>query len=313
MNDNLIWIPHDADMGNHPKCKALIAAYGYEGYGRFHRLNEMIGCAEGCRLDLRKRVYFNQTAGELRMTPDEFQEFIDFLSDVDECGLLQVVDNCLITKRTQESLKSVRVSREAARNRQKRYKQRGNAEETPNDGEESAGNASFTRDQGTEHSIAQHSRAENNACMAVSPNDVQKMLKGTALTLKAGYLERWASELTAHALPPEFASWLYTELQARPKVRNPAAMCRTLLDNLDDAEDEIRSYREQQEAADPDPPSECPNCHSRNVSRHNARQYECDDCRHMWAFVQGTWKTIHRGKPPASDWADDDYEPAASG
>ena len=40
MKDNLPYFSHDNNARRHPKMKALIAEFGYEGYGRFWALND---------------------------------------------------------------------------------------------------------------------------------------------------------------------------------------------------------------------------------------------------------------------------------
>lgn len=120
MKDNIDYFSHDTDAGEHPKIKALLAQFGFEGYGRFWRLNELIGRAPGCKLDLSRKLYFNSVADELRLSPDELKTFVTFLADKDECGLLQLVDNFLVTERTQEDLERAMGAREAALHRRRR-------------------------------------------------------------------------------------------------------------------------------------------------------------------------------------------------
>lgn len=115
MKDDLPYFSHDNDSRNHPKMKALRARYGWTGYGQFWALNEMIAGSAEARLDLSRKVVRSATACELGMTTEALDDFLAFLSNEDECGLINYLDGVVTTDRTQEDFG--RVSTERGRKR----------------------------------------------------------------------------------------------------------------------------------------------------------------------------------------------------
>jgi hypothetical protein len=87
MKDNLPYFSHDNNARRHPKMRALIAEFGYEGYGRFWALNEKIAESSGAVLDISRKVNRLDLAQELGFTGDKLDEFLSFLSDP-EIGLI---------------------------------------------------------------------------------------------------------------------------------------------------------------------------------------------------------------------------------
>jgi hypothetical protein len=115
MKDDLPYFSHDNDSRNHPKMKALRARYGWTGYGQFWALNEMIAGSSGARLDLGRKVVRASCACELGMTTDALDDFLSFLANDDECGLIDYVDGIVTTDRTQEDIGRVTMERERKR------------------------------------------------------------------------------------------------------------------------------------------------------------------------------------------------------
>ena len=115
MKDDLPYFSHDNDSRNHPKMKALRARYGWTGYGQFWALNEMIAGSSGARLDLGRKVVRASCACELGMTTDALDDFLSFLANDDECGLIDYVDGIVTTDRTQEDIGRVTIERERKR------------------------------------------------------------------------------------------------------------------------------------------------------------------------------------------------------
>jgi hypothetical protein len=112
MKDDLPYFSHDNDARNHPKMEALRARFGWQGYGQFWALNEMIAAAPGARLDISRKLNLEATAGKLGMTTDSFHAFLAFLADpeydlvnLDEAGILT-------TDRTQEDYKRIEAGRQ---------------------------------------------------------------------------------------------------------------------------------------------------------------------------------------------------------
>lgn len=254
MKDNITWVPHETEMGSHPKCQALIAAYGYEGYGRFHRLNELIGRSEGCRLDLRRKVYFNQTAGELRMTPAEFREFIAFLADPDECGLLHNDGDILWTTRVQDALISVRKTRADGRERQQKARQKTeNSEPEEDNAAQAESNALPQRDEGTEHIRA---------------------------------------EQTRKAAAAGFQGWLEETIPRRQGIHNPDAFIKAVLKNPTGYPDLLEEFHAQKQPAPAQPPPpaprRCDSCGSTSI-RQAVAVAECVRCGRHWELSSGVW------------------------
>ena len=117
MKNNLPYFSHDNDAHNHPKMKALRARYGWTGYGQFWALNEAVAAAPECRLDLGRKVVRAAVACELGLTPDGFEDFLTFLSDPDECGLIAYNAGIITTDRTQEDFARIEPIRQKARER----------------------------------------------------------------------------------------------------------------------------------------------------------------------------------------------------
>jgi len=139
MKDDLPYFSHDNDARNHAKMKALRARYGWTGYGQFWALNEMISGAAHARLDLSRKVVKAGAACELGMTPDALEDFLKFLSDYEECGLIHYEKGIITTDRTQENYERVEADRLRKRgmgvsSTEKRYN---GAEESQNGAEES--------------------------------------------------------------------------------------------------------------------------------------------------------------------------------
>ena len=139
MKDDLPYFSHDNDSRNHPKMKALRARYGWTGYGQFWALNEMIAGSAEARLDLSRKVVRSATACELGMTTDALDDFLSFLANEDECGLINYENGVVTTDRTQEDFERVSTERDRKRGMGKTSaEKRGySAEKSENSAEES--------------------------------------------------------------------------------------------------------------------------------------------------------------------------------
>ena len=98
MKDNLPYFPHDNNARRHPKMKALIAEFGYEGYGRFWALNERIAELSGAYIDISKKVNKLDLANELGLNGNDLDKFLSFLSD-HEIDLINIQDGKITTDR----------------------------------------------------------------------------------------------------------------------------------------------------------------------------------------------------------------------
>jgi hypothetical protein len=71
----------------------------------------MIAGSAYARLDLSRKVVKSGAACELGMTPDALEDFLKFLSDHEECGLIHYEDGIITTDRTQENYERVEADR----------------------------------------------------------------------------------------------------------------------------------------------------------------------------------------------------------
>jgi hypothetical protein len=131
MKDDLPYFTHDNNASQHPKMKALIAEYGFEGYGRFWALNEKIARNSGACIDISRKVYKLDLANELRLNSDELDKFLAFLSEPD-IDLINVIDGKITTDRINELYQSIMGTRENSRNK-KAKKGKGNFPEGKED------------------------------------------------------------------------------------------------------------------------------------------------------------------------------------
>ena len=81
--------------------KALIAEFGYEGYGRFWALNERIAESSGACIDISKKVNKLDLAQELGFNGEELDKFLSFLADP-EINLINITDKKITTDRISE-------------------------------------------------------------------------------------------------------------------------------------------------------------------------------------------------------------------
>jgi hypothetical protein len=158
MKDDLPFFPHDNNARNHPKMKALIAEYGYEGYGRFWALNEKIAETSGAFIDISKKINKLALAKELDFNGDELNKFLKFLSDP-EIDLINIKDNIITTDRTSESYKAVINKRK----KQREKKQNSDNEKIGSDfGEINGDNEEIDSDFDTEEKRIEENKREKN-------------------------------------------------------------------------------------------------------------------------------------------------------
>lgn|GEM_PF-5235672 len=115
MKDDLPFFSHENNAVNNARMKALRAQYGWEGYGRFWALNEAIARCNNVRLDLSAKVQRSSLANDLGLTTAQLDEFLTFLADPEECGLIHYVDGIVTTEKTQEDHARVMAERNRKR------------------------------------------------------------------------------------------------------------------------------------------------------------------------------------------------------
>ncbi len=75
----MLYFAHDADAASDMKCRKLVRRWGYEGYGRWWRLCELLAAEHGHRLDMGDADVAGVVADELGMTLEEVSEFVSYL------------------------------------------------------------------------------------------------------------------------------------------------------------------------------------------------------------------------------------------
>jgi hypothetical protein len=101
MKNDLPYFSHDNNARNHPKMRALIVKYGYEGYGRFWALNERIAESDGAYIDISRKINKLDLASELRLDESGLDDFLKFLSDT-EIDLINIENSIVTTDRINE-------------------------------------------------------------------------------------------------------------------------------------------------------------------------------------------------------------------
>jgi len=113
MKKNLTFYSHYCNSHNHWKFKLLRSKYGWAGEGKFWALNNMIGDAENCILNLNKKNIKASIAADLQFSLNELDDYIDFL--LTECELIKSLDGQIYTDQVRDDYTRVMKEREAAR------------------------------------------------------------------------------------------------------------------------------------------------------------------------------------------------------
>lgn len=280
MKDDLPYFSHDNDAHLHPKMKALRARFGWAGYGQFWALNEMIAGAPRARLDLSRKVVRAATACELGMTPDGLDDFLGFLSDPDECGLVDYSDGIVTTERTQDDYEKMDAGRRSAQERYTRKKTSPENRETSPEKDETSAN--FARE-----------TIENR--IELEQNRIKQQPRARA-TLVDNFPEPGPeAELAA------FEAWALGKAK-EAKARNPKAYAKTLMADPSRLEEFRASLAPEPERTSAFVPAPGP-CDCGGTIRANTFDGigECTSC-HLWYHYDRTFEA----------WVPDDV-PAKAG
>jgi hypothetical protein len=120
MKRNINYYQHYTDSHNHWKFKLLRSKLGWSGEGRFWALNNMIASADDCTLDLNRKNLKASVMFDLGMSQEEFDEFINVLTN--ECELILNLDGIITTEIVRDNLQEVMKQRERARLNKKHLK-----------------------------------------------------------------------------------------------------------------------------------------------------------------------------------------------
>lgn len=263
MRDGLPWFQHDATLGETAEAEAIIATYGWQGYGRYQRLRELIAGRPGCRLNLSKSLHRAQVARKLDMSPQDLDAFLAFLSDPDRCGAFHYRDCVLSDDHIDADLERARRTRKNGAERQARKRERDKAEPEGN-GEDSESNALLTRDRTTHtytHNI-HNTHTDTEAAAAVH-------VENPVDNFEAFLWERLKSPDMKH-------------------IKVPARFIKAILNNPTEYPELCREY---QELNRPPPvitapmPNRCPSCNGRMEPKYGRDYFvsgqnrgECVEC-----------------------------------
>jgi hypothetical protein len=178
MKEDLPWFKHKKNARSTGGAKALIAQYGYEGYGRYNALLEIISEQPGAILDLSLKKNRNGYAGDLRFTPAEFDTFLAFLANPDECGLITYEDGKVRADDTDQAYSKVEKKRTGNRGQ--------NTNGEPSD--DHIANSDNQNGDSDDRNDTEQSRAEENR------KEQQPRARNELSTSKKNAFEAWALE-----------------------------------------------------------------------------------------------------------------------
>lgn len=119
------WVKHAADNAGNPCANQLIDVAGYEGYGRYWRLVELLlGTKTHSIPDSSEQGYKRYTLGLRFANAEEFEEFIELLIDLDLAAVdgngrryIPIVDDAALSV-AKNRFNGSKGGKAAARNRQ---------------------------------------------------------------------------------------------------------------------------------------------------------------------------------------------------
>lgn len=314
MKTNINWYSAETDLGETEGAIALIAAYGWAGYGRFNRLRELIGNAPNCRLDLTRKLTLNTIAGKLGMSPDEFQELIGFLTDPDECGLLIDEGGVIFRNEILDDLRRVMKSRTDEKNRRDSTKQkRGTTNDTndtteppddepvkgsdlPPDPAPNPGHAPTEGKRGTTnggrdptkptHDKTGQDTTEHNT---TDKTDLRRVCRSVGIDVN-GHEAEYAVALEAADVGPQFVAWLAQYARGSPSIAKKTRFVESFLNGrmaLKVRAEMIEKYRASKPAKRIS--SVCPDSGCHGVLRIADGRARCLSCDRWYVLVDGEW------------------------
>jgi hypothetical protein len=106
MKNNLPYFAHYSSTHNQPVMQALLAEYGFEGYGKYWFFCEKIASCPNAVLDISSRVIRLTIARDMGMSAEEFDSFIRFLNAPD-IKLVKFENGIITTDFLQEDYQKV--------------------------------------------------------------------------------------------------------------------------------------------------------------------------------------------------------------
>lgn len=87
MTKDAFWFPHDSNARYDKKILAMRSGFGFEGYGWYWAIIEMMRDEKDYRLNMGQKYFFQVLAKELETTPERAESFI--LECIEEFGLFK--------------------------------------------------------------------------------------------------------------------------------------------------------------------------------------------------------------------------------
>ena len=134
MKNDLPYFSHNNNARRHPKMKALIAEFGFEGYGRFWAICERVAEDSGAYIDISKKVNKLDLAGELGFNGSELDAFLSFLADP-EINLINLENGVITIDRITKLFEETMSQREDWRNKWEKKKKAKTGESAGGEGE----------------------------------------------------------------------------------------------------------------------------------------------------------------------------------
>jgi hypothetical protein len=110
MKNDLPYFKHYNAIHNEPRMQALLAEHGFEGYGRYWALCEIIASSPNASFNISSRVIKLTVARAMEMNAEEFDRFIGFLSAPD-INLIRVENDIITADFLQEDYQRVQKKR----------------------------------------------------------------------------------------------------------------------------------------------------------------------------------------------------------
>jgi hypothetical protein len=122
VKNNIDYYPHFADAHEHWKFELLRAKYDWQGEGIFWALNNMVAKSEDTILDLNNKSKKTSLAIKFKMTPEEFENYLNYLHT--DCELVIYKDGFITTDIVKNVYAEVQEKRKKERERIESWRQK---------------------------------------------------------------------------------------------------------------------------------------------------------------------------------------------
>lgn len=322
MTRNLRYITHECAALNDPRYQMIIVRYDFAGFGKYWALAGLIGRADDCRLDLSRTRNRATYANILKMSLDEFDEFVAFLVS-EECELLrQSEDGFLWSEEITADLEVAMKNREGAKARRERHK-RASGDETVSSGDdreagagdrsgklfaddsqtsgdesETSGDAKMKKktfgdeyktsgdetDSSGDESHRLDLEFKEFAAAALSPKGVKKICAKLGVALSTA---SYVSQAVSGKVPVGYLEYVVKRISAQRRIDNPIGLLLSVIDKPEHyhwLEDFLNPPAPPPARASP--PKSCPGCGGPLGG--TTLRVGCKPCGIFWDYVQET-------------------------